>query len=162
VKETLFNWLAPCIDGARCLDMFAGGGSLGFEALSRGAQSVIALEASGDAARALAQSAHSLQAETMEVIRTDALQWIDEETHNSFDLVFLDPPFSGELMKKALDKLAGACCIEPNALIYIETARDQAQLQIPPQWQLEKEKVAGAVRFALYRVSARDDVDVSA
>ena len=162
VKETLFNWLAPYIDGACCLDMFAGSGSLGFEALSRGAQRVVALEASADAARALAQAAQSLEAEAMEVVCTDALQWVGEDRQKSFDLIFLDPPFGGELLGKALATLSRARCIEANALIYIETASDSEDLQIPSNWQLEKQKTAGAVRFALYRALAHDDSDVSA
>ena len=92
VRETLFNWLAPLITGARCLDLFAGSGALGFEAASRGAGRVVMIEKSANVVRVLRENRLLLDARQVEVIHADAGPWLAGQAE-PFDLVFLDPPF---------------------------------------------------------------------
>ena len=92
IRETLFNWLAPSIQGARCLDLFAGTGALGFEALSRGSTSVVFVENSRRAARAIEKSTKILDATGAVVHQGDAADYVRTAAPASFDIVFLDPP----------------------------------------------------------------------
>src|SRR5210317_1361034 len=100
IRETLFNWLAPSIQGARCLDLFAGTGALGFEALSRGATLVIFVENSRRAARAIEKSAQILDAAGAVVHRGDANDYLRDAAPASFDIVFLDPPFADDRLEE--------------------------------------------------------------
>ena len=94
IRETLFNWLAPRIEGARCLDLFAGSGALGFEALSRGAASVVFVERDELAANMLQEATRALDAEGATLVRADARRFLETCPAHYFDLVFLDPPFA--------------------------------------------------------------------
>ncbi len=152
IRETLFNWLQPSISSARCLDVFAGSGALGFEALSRGAASATLLEANPGAVAALQQNRHLLAADNAIVIKTDALSWLDKNPERqSFDIVFLDPPFASDLLMPAIERLESNAWLAENALIYIETAASDAMLSPPPGWHLLKDKTGGDVAFRLYR-----------
>ncbi|MFZ1575209.1 MAG: 16S rRNA (guanine(966)-N(2))-methyltransferase RsmD, partial [Chromatiaceae bacterium] len=97
VRETLFNWLAPLIRGAWCLDLFAGSGALGFEAASRGADRVVMIEKLANVARVLHENKLLLDARQIEVIHTDAGPWLAGQAE-PFNLVFLDPPFAEDLL----------------------------------------------------------------
>ena len=101
VRETLFNWLAPLITGARCLDLFAGSGALGFEAASRGAGRVAMIEKSANLVRVLRENRLLLDARQVEVIQADAGLWLAGQAE-PFDLVFLDPPFAENLLGPTL------------------------------------------------------------
>ena len=149
VKETLFNWLMPYIRDARCLDCFAGAGSLGFEALSRGAESVTFIELNKAAATQLKQNKTLLKAESIDVINTDALAFL-AGSGQQFNLVFLDPPFRQHLVKKAANLLNQGWLAE-EALIYVEMEVEQGMTQVPDNWLLLKEKVAGQVAYRLYQ-----------
>ena len=144
VRETLFNWLGQRLDGLRCLDLFAGSGALGFEALSRGAASVVMVENDRAIAKALHDSARLLGAEGVTVVQSDALKYL-ERSGDKFDVVFVDPPFASDLATRAMALLPPR--LEPGARVYVESA---APLDLPGTWRLAREDRAGAVRYALY------------
>ena len=154
IRETLFNWLDAEIDGARCLDLFAGSGILGLEALSRGAGQVVALESSRVAVNALNEAAKLLDTSALQVMQMDAVQWLKSKPAGSFDLVFIDPPFQAGLLDESLALLAASNSLAAGALIYIERDRNDDPPQLPTGWQVHKDKVAGSVSYALYRVDA--------
>jgi 16S rRNA (guanine966-N2)-methyltransferase len=147
IRETLFNWLAPVIEGARCLDLFAGTGALGLEALSRGAAAVVFVERAPAAAAALEASLRKLGGERGRVIATDALRFLDGPSQR-FDIVFLDPPFGEADLGKLCTLLAGGW-LAGGARVYLEMPRAQALPGLPPGWEVLREKTAGQVRFAL-------------
>lgn len=152
VRETLFNWLAPFIDGARCLDLFAGTGALGIEALSRGASRVDFIERDAQLAQTLRDNLARLKQESTRVRHADALAALGEKPERPYDIVFVDPPFALNLWDSAARLLESGEWLAPHALIYIESPVEQA-LDLPPAWQLHREGRAGAVRYALYRRS---------
>lgn len=152
VKETLFNWLMMDIAGSRCLDCFAGSGSLGIEALSRQAQAVVFLEKFADAANQLKKNLVSLKAENGKVIQTDTLQFLAQKNSEApFDLVFVDPPFHQGFVPQVLTALEQNAWLAENALIYVETEKNHSPLVLPEHWQVVKEKTAGQVVSRLVR-----------
>lgn len=162
VRETLFNWLAPWIAGARCLDAFAGSGALGFEARSRGAGAVVMIERDPVAARQLQANARTLEVAGIEILRADALAWLESgPSGGPFDLVFLDPPFADGLLAPALDRLARPGWLAPGARIYLEAPRDRPWPPLPAGWMLTRDRTAGRIRYALAGVgdAARDGQD---
>ncbi|MDE4020034.1 16S rRNA (guanine(966)-N(2))-methyltransferase RsmD [Glaesserella parasuis] len=152
VKETLFNWLMMDIAGSRCLDCFAGSGSLGIEALSRQAQAVVFLEKFADAANQLKKNLVSLKAENGKVIQTDTLQFLAQKNSEMpFDLVFVDPPFHQGFVPQVLTALEQNGWLAENALIYVETEKNHSLLVLPEHWQVNKEKTAWQVVSRLVR-----------
>ncbi|WP_440866778.1 16S rRNA (guanine(966)-N(2))-methyltransferase [Symbiopectobacterium purcellii] len=149
VRETLFNWLAPVIQQARCLDGFAGSGALGFEALSRYAAHVTLLENERSIARQLEQNAVLLKASNARIINTNTLNWL-EQAGEPYDVVFLDPPFRRDLLNQTLCLLEQQGWLAPEAWIYVETEAENGELEIPVTWTLHREKVAGQVAYRLY------------
>ena len=154
VRETLFNWLAPFIDGARCLDLFAGTGALGIEAISRGAAHCTFVERDRDLAQALRGNLARLRVGNGEVVEADALDWLARRD-GSFDIAFLDPPFAHDLWKSAANALERGGGLRDGAFAYVESPLDAA-LALPANWALHREGRAGAVRYALYRRLAAD------
>ena len=152
IRETLFNWLAPTIEGARCLDLFAGTGGLGFEALSRGARSVVLVEHADVAVAQLRENARTLEAADLDIRQADAFDLLRHaDVEQPFDIAFLDPPFADgryEELCKLLDKHGW---LLPGALVYIEQDRKQPSPALPAHWNIVKEKTAGNVRYALLR-----------
>lgn len=153
VRETLFNWLAPVLPGARCLDLFAGSGALGLEAASRGAGEVVLVEKSEPVVRQLRANLLTLRAERVALARADALVWLAGEPR-PFDLVFLDPPFADGLLGPACERLARPGWLAPGARVYLESAADIGFPTLPAGWELIRERTAGAVRFALATIAA--------
>ena len=149
VRETLFNWLAPVIDGARCLDLCAGTGALGIEALSRGAAKVQFVERDARTAQALRDNLARLKATGGEVTALDAAQFL-HGAPQAQDLVFLDPPFALGRWSALAGQLEQGGWLAAQAWIYVESPRTIAPA-LPPSWQLHREGHAGEVRFALYR-----------
>lgn len=149
VKETVFNWLMPYINDSRCLDCFAGSGSLGFEALSRGAAKVTLLELDKAAAKQLIANKTTLAASNLDVVQTDALAYL-RDTNEKYSLVFIDPPFRKNLAEQAA-ALVDQNCLAEDALIYVEMEKDNNTQTMPSNWQLLKEKVAGQVVYQLYQ-----------
>jgi 16S rRNA (guanine966-N2)-methyltransferase len=152
VRETLFNWLAPVIVGARCLDLFAGSGALGFEALSRGAREVFFVDQHRKIIRNLKENAEKLDCEHNTKIiyakAEDHLETID----SPFDVIFLDPPFHQNIIVPMIKKIEKCNAIKPGGYIYIETESDAPELALPKNWQIKKQKRAGNVRFCLIGV----------
>ncbi len=157
VRETLFNWLAPVIAGSRCLDCFAGSGALGFEALSRGAASVVLVERAAPVVEQLRRNAATLSDAgadgAVEVVRADALDWLarraaESAGHPPFDVVFLDPPFDSPILRDVLQLLRGGA-LHAESRIYIETPTAAPAPSLAADWTLLRERTAGQVRYAL-------------
>jgi len=148
VRETLFNWLQPLIHGARCLDLFAGSGALGLEALSRGAAEVQFIERNPRAVQALQENLTLLQTDSGRVQQGDALTYLRGPAQ-PFDVVFLDPPFRQELLAPALELLAEGGWLKPEARIYIEVESEQGVPPLPEGWELLRSKTAGQVAYHL-------------
>lgn len=153
VRETLFNWLREHVEGARCLDLFAGSGALGLEALSRGAARVVFVDRERAAVEALRAHLESLHAEGGEVFQSDALAWLSAAPR-PFDLVFLDPPFESELLVAVLTALSRGW-LKPRAFVYMEYPADRPPPLSSP-WQVWRESRAGRVGFSLVQPSAPD------
>lgn len=151
VRETLFNWLAPYVEGARVLDPFAGSGALLLEALSRGAGRGLALELSPDAANALRGNLDLLRASNAEVRQADALQHLQTATAEPFDLAFLDPPFHKALLAPACALLESRGWLAADAWIYTESESAPSTLGLPGNWRLHREKHTGQVHYALWQ-----------
>lgn len=154
IRETLFNWLAPDIQGAHCLDLFAGSGALGLEALSRGAQSSLLLEKHAGAVQQLKSNLQLLRADNGSVEQADSLQWLkQQQPPYLFDIIFIDPPFALDLWEPIAAALEAQPWLSDEAVIYLEAPRD-ANLQLPANWQLHRDKQAGQVSFRLYHRQA--------
>jgi 16S rRNA (guanine966-N2)-methyltransferase len=147
VRETLFNWLGQRLDGLACLDLFAGSGALGFEAMSRGARRVVMVERDRKVAEALRESARSLEASGIEVVDGEAIAYL-ARARERFDVVFVEPPYASELAAAALAALPPH--LNPGARVYVESAM---ALHAPAPWQALRADRAGAVRYALYELA---------
>lgn len=162
VRETLFNWLAPVIEGARCLDPFAGTGALGLEAASRGAARVVLIERSVPVARRLGETIHHLGLVGVQVIQTDALRWLDDPARAAafgpFDLVFLDPPFDSAALGPTCELLARHPWLAPWARVYLESAEGAGFPPLPAGWGLLRDRRAGQVRYALAQAHPSADL----
>lgn len=155
VRETLFNWLQAAVVGARCLDLFAGSGVLSFEALSRGATSVLALELDPKAAAAIRNNAAQLNAEHLQFAQKDALDWLKSNSSGQqFDIVFVDPPYAGGLYEPCCQLLQQNGWLAPSAVVYIEADQPLDMLTLPAGWRLVKNKRAGAVHYGLCETAA--------
>jgi len=150
VRETLFNWLQPWIAGAQCLDLFAGSGALGLEALSRGAAQVVLIEQEAVAVQSLRVNLDKLQAQTADLIHTDAVHYLHGPAR-PFDIIFLDPPFQGDLLERCFGLLEKQQWIKPGGLVYIENPKTASELVLPPSWRLLHTKSAGQVGYHLAR-----------
>lgn len=149
VRETLFNWLAPVLEGARCLDLCAGTGALGIEALSRGASSVQFVERDARAVQALRDNLARLKVSGGTVALLDAQAFL-RGAAQAQDLAFLDPPFALDLWGALAEQLEQGGWLAAGAQIYVESPRKLVPV-LPANWQLYREGHAGEVRFALYR-----------
>ena len=150
VRETLFNWLATRIAGSRCLDLFAGSGALGLEALSRGASHVTFVERDGVAAREIRARASEWGATGAVVEQSDALRFLSSVPPCvPYDIIFLDPPFAAGLLGQAAAALEERRWLAAQARIYVECAAREGLPQLPPSWSLLKAKRAGEVGYHL-------------
>ncbi|MEH6421936.1 16S rRNA (guanine(966)-N(2))-methyltransferase RsmD [Pseudomonas sp. CGJS7] len=154
VRETLFNWLLPALPGARVLDLFAGSGALGLEALSRGAASAVLVEREPALAAQLRALTARLQGgEGAQVVQADALSWLATQPPTGegapgFDLAFVDPPFAAGLWDAVWPLLLPR--LAPSAWLYVEAPIDAA-IALPPPWAPHREGATREVRYALYR-----------
>jgi 16S rRNA (guanine966-N2)-methyltransferase len=153
VRETLFNWLQAAIPGAHCLDLFAGSGALGLEALSRGAAQVTFVDQDEAAAAALRALLIEWQAHDAQVVRSDALRFLGRPAQ-ACDIVFLDPPFAGELLGRAAALLSERSWLKAGALIYVECAAREGLPPLPHGWQPLKAQRAGEVGYHLFTHAA--------
>lgn len=152
VKETLFNWLAADIPHARCLDLFAGSGGLGFEAASRQAELVTMIEMNKQAHQQLVKNTQQLKASNIELFHQDALLFL-QKTGTPYDVVFIDPPFRQALLEATITLLNNNNWLAPHAQIYIETEKELALPPLPEHWLLHREKTAGQVCYRLYQTA---------
>lgn len=144
VRETLFNWLGQDLTGMTCLDLFAGSGALGFEALSRGALKAIMVEKHRVAFQTLRENARRLKAQNLELVHADALQFLKSD-RNAYDVVFLDPPFSDDALPRLLAELPAR--LAPEGRVYVESngACDE------PGWEAWRRARAGQVHYQLLK-----------
>ncbi|PCI76577.1 MAG: 16S rRNA (guanine(966)-N(2))-methyltransferase RsmD [SAR86 cluster bacterium] len=154
IRETLFNWLQGSIAGETCLDLFAGSGALGFEALSRGASQVDFIEQNTSAVNSIRANIKRLDAKQGNVYCSDAFAWLDRYAQDSkqYGLVFLDPPFGGEMLARAIVKLDSVNLLRDGGLVYIEKEKQSIGDDLPSNWVEVKSKKAGSVQFGLYNI----------
>ncbi|GAB2641302.1 16S rRNA (guanine(966)-N(2))-methyltransferase RsmD [Vibrio panuliri] len=149
VKETVFNWLAQDVPQAKCLDLFAGSGGLGFEAASRQAEMVTMIELNPAAFKQIEQNIAALKASNIVANNRDALQYL-AQPGTPHHVVFIDPPFRKGLLDETVTLLEQNGWLAEDAMIYIETEKELAIESIPQSWHLHREKTAGQVSFRLY------------
>ncbi len=154
VRETLFNWLAPDLPGARCLDLFAGSGALGFEAASRGAAGVVLVERAAGVVRRLRENAALLDAGArLRVVQADALRFLAGPPE-PFDILFLDPPYGKDLIEPALRALERGW-LAPGAVLYLEAERTLPEARLagwlPRGCVITRRGTAGEVGYFLAR-----------
>ncbi|ENK0809121.1 16S rRNA (guanine(966)-N(2))-methyltransferase RsmD [Vibrio fluvialis] len=149
VKETLFNWLAQDIPHAKCLDLFAGSGGLGFESASRQADKVTMLEMNPQAFAQLKTNIAALKASNIEAVNTDTLAYL-KQPGQAYDVVFIDPPFRQGLLQETVQLLEQNGWLAANAMIYIECEKELPLTELPESWQLYREKLAGQVCYRLF------------
>ena len=157
VRETVFNWLAPIIHGARCLDLFAGSGALGLEALSRGAAFTTFVDNHKKVIQALHSHLDLLKAnDRAEVLNFDGINFLSHDNFINtearvYDVVFLDPPYHLDLMEKVVPLLEENKCLADNAILYLEIEKRQSLPELPVNWKKIKEKTAGEVSYFLFQ-----------
>lgn len=150
VRETLFNWLQFDVAGARCLDLFAGSGALGFEALSREAAHVVLVEKHPAAFQQLQANVDALKAVCTELVNQDALVYL-EGASEPFDLIFLDPPFRQGFVDEVMAMVLSHSLLKTDGMIYLEY-----ESEFEPdfsQWQMEpyRQTTAGQVVSVLLK-----------
>lgn len=150
VRETLFNWLQPVIVDARCLDLFAGSGVLGIEALSRGASYVEFVDSEPRAGRHLKETLQRLDANGSAVHTAEALKFL-AGSPRAFNIVFLDPPYASNLLERVCEKMAAGGWLARGAFIYLENPADQPLPNLPPAWSMHRAGRAGQVGYHLLR-----------
>lgn len=149
MRETLFNWLQPVIYGARCLDLFAGSGALGFEALSRGASDVVFVEKDAKAAQRLDENLQLLSYDKIKCQQKTAQSFL-QGVPTAFDVVFLDPPYQGDMLPEIIMQLDAGWLAE-GARIYLEHDSNQQAPALPEHWRPIKESQAGQATALLLK-----------
>ncbi|KAB7627361.1 16S rRNA (guanine(966)-N(2))-methyltransferase RsmD [Alkalilimnicola sp. S0819] len=148
IRETLFNWLQPLLPAARCLDLFAGSGALGLEALSRGASEAVLVERDRRAATLLRENIARLGADRAQLVQADALGFLRGPAR-PFHLVFLDPPFDSDIIAPCCQRLEEGGWLSADARIYLEQPAKRPLPPLPASWHLLREKRAGEVAYYL-------------
>lgn len=148
-RETLFNWLQNDIISSQCLDLYAGSGALGFEAASRGAKSVVMVENNLQTCRLIKENIVKLSAQQIKIIREDAFKFLAGDP-TQFNLVFLDPPFTKDLLIESCQWLEDNNWLTSSAKIYIEVESELSLNNIPANWHCLKNKNAGNVGYYLF------------
>lgn len=148
VRETLFNWLQTAVPGAHCLDLFAGSGALGLEALSRGASACTFVDIASESCQYLRSNMLRLKSDKAEIIQQDALLWLEQTPTEKapYDIIFLDPPFNKDFLPKICQLLMDKKIVHSNSYIYFES---ELSVQLPLQWNIHREKKAGQVYYRL-------------
>lgn len=153
VRETVFNWLQPEIVGAHCIDLFAGSGALGFEALSRGANDCLFIENNRQCIEDINHNLKTLNAQSGETLLGDALQLLnqppEQDKKNKFNIVFVDPPYAMDCALQCCRMLADNQWLAGEAYIYIESAAAITEDELPENWRLHRQKKAGNVNYHL-------------
>ncbi|MCX7125431.1 MAG: 16S rRNA (guanine(966)-N(2))-methyltransferase RsmD [Gammaproteobacteria bacterium] len=149
IRETVFNWLQDKIENSDCLDVFAGSGAMGFEALSRGAKHVTFIDISKNAVNHLKQNSINLKITNADFYQCDFM--LQNPVQNKkFDVVFLDPPFQNNLLLQACELLASRELLNPDALIYLEFEKSGVDIsQLPKKWEIKKHKNTQMIEYLL-------------
>lgn len=151
VRETIFNWLMPVIHGAHCLDLFAGSGALGLEALSRGAALAVFVDSHPKVTQAIQSHLDVLNAnDNAKVYLLDGTKYLQREAE-AFDVVFLDPPYQSEFLPKVIPVLENQGWLAENAFLYLETENKKNLPELPENWHQLKSKTAGDVSYYLFQ-----------
>ena len=156
IREKLFNWLAPVIEGAYCLDLFCGSGALGFEAASRGAAQVVLVDNNRQCCEEINKNRVRLGAQQIRVHCEDALEWLARSSQ-AFDIVFLDPPYNSALARRSIVRLQ-AHPLAPGTMVYVETER-RLKLTYPEHWEELRSGYAGQVSCRLFQITFSDQSD---
>ncbi|MDX5336895.1 MAG: 16S rRNA (guanine(966)-N(2))-methyltransferase RsmD [Marinobacter sp.] len=156
-RETLFNWLNFQIAGSDCLDLFAGSGALGLEALSRGAASTTLVDHTPALASALRDNLRLLKSDKGVVVCQDAESYLANRQRPPFDIVFMDPPFRQGWLERLFPLLETGQWIKPGGWVYVEHESERATPPVPAGWMLHRQKTAGQVTYSLYRVNPETD-----
>ncbi|HLB55876.1 MAG TPA: 16S rRNA (guanine(966)-N(2))-methyltransferase RsmD [Coxiellaceae bacterium] len=152
IRETVFNWLADEIENKNCLDVFAGSGAMGFEAISRGAKQVTFCDISKIIIETIKKNAENLKITNADFIQCDFIS--QNALKNKFDIVFIDPPFKKNLLLKACELLISRDLLNKNAVIYLEFEKNSVDLsQLPKNWVVKKHKSTKTVEYALYETN---------
>tara|TARA_R110002126_G_scaffold172606_3_gene321345 strand:- start:7869 stop:8462 length:594 start_codon:yes stop_codon:yes gene_type:complete len=154
VKETLFNWLMHDITDSSVLDCFSGSGALAFEALSRYAGYATLIEKDAAQAKRLQALLADFNASHAEVVNTDCLRFLTQAATRQYQIVLVDPPFRQQLAISCCQLLESNGWLADNALIYLETEKELSLTDIPANWQLLKEKIAGQLAYRLWSTHA--------
>lgn len=153
VRETLFNWLQPVIVSARCLDVFAGSGALGFEALSRGAAYCLFIDKHPQSITGIQRNMALLKTDAGDTITGDSLQILqrlqEAPADKQFNVVFVDPPYAMNCALQCCQLLAEHQWLADEAYIYIESATTIDEKQLPPRWKMHRQQKAGNVHYHL-------------
>jgi 16S rRNA (guanine966-N2)-methyltransferase len=153
VRETLYNWLAPVIEGSICLDLFAGSGALGLEALSRGAAHVSFVDRQEPAIRRIRDHLALLACENADTSTADAFEYLDNISaaqDREYDIVLLDPPFDSDYADRVITALEGCGVLARRATIYLELPAAKDLPDMPASWKLLHSKTAGQVGYHLW------------
>lgn len=150
VRETLFNWLAPMITTAHCLDLFSGSGALGFEALSRGARHVTFIDREALVVSTIKQQLDLFALTHASVYQANIPQQIPSPTE-PYNLIFMDPPFEQNLIAITSDWLEQQNWLANELWIYVEAEAELSPLPVPSSWQLIRHKTAGKVAYYLFK-----------
>lgn len=162
VRETVFNWLQLALAGQHVLDVFAGSGAMGFEALSRGAASLTLLERDLQQADCLREQAAKLEAASCQILCVDSLRWLQDAQApaGGYGMIFLDPPFHLELVNDILQRIAQKGWLTQTRWVYVETELALTDLNLPTALQLHRQTKAGLVNAFLFRCDALQIQDV--
>jgi 16S rRNA (guanine966-N2)-methyltransferase len=147
VRETLFNWLGQDLTNKRCLDLFAGSGALSFEALSRNAKQVVAIEHNNKVYSDLLSNKQMLKIENLLLQQLEAIYFLNQ-CQEKFDVIFLDPPFASNLLQQCLEIITNNNLLTLNGIIYIESQK----LIDFPKYEIIKKAKAGMVNYALLKL----------
>ncbi|NBF05477.1 16S rRNA (guanine(966)-N(2))-methyltransferase RsmD [Pseudomonas sp. Fl5BN2] len=151
VRETLFNWLAPHVAGAKVIDLFAGSGAVFLEALSRGAATGLALDSNNVAISSLREHLGTLHCTVGQAQTADALRYLETQPATPYDLAFLDPPFNQNLLPAACALLEERGWLAEDAWIYTESETPPSTLGLPGRWRLHREQKSGQVYYSLWQ-----------
>lgn len=155
-RETLFNWLSFHVEGSDCLDLFAGSGALGLEALSRGAGNVTLVDHTPALAQALRANLQLLKSDKGDVVCAGVDAYLNHRTRAPFDIVFMDPPFRQGWLERLFRALDEQGWVKPRGWIYVEHESELATPVAPASWQLHRQKTAGQVTYCLFRLQAEE------
>ncbi len=155
VRETPFNWLGQSLEGKSCLDLFAGSGAFGLEAVSRGASWVDMVELNRVAARSLSDTVKLLgEKEVVNVVSMDWKAFL-EKSDQKYDIIFLDPPFKKPILEITCNALIDLDCLNDGAQVYIESPKSNTPLPIPPTWHIIRESTRGMVKSTLIQTTSQ-------